>query len=389
VTRRPPLSAGLWGLGLLGAAATVLALATSVGSLAGLPVAVDIQLPPAARALLLGCLISLGLAVALAPPSTSRRELLVAGLAAVGGLAMLVAAPDPYVAAVVVLLLGAGHSMRAGRRTFAVRMRGPALTAVLLGVGWAFLRAGGPLGRVGGLGLALALVAGAGLMPYLADFDREEPTTASALVWTAFVAPALVLALLPRILPAMTIQEGTTFAATLIALGLLNLAWGVIGAWRTSDDVAAWRYSFLADWGLALAGMGLLVRDGREAAYLALLAIVLVRLPLYVRARPALLQSVSMPSGPATVLVGLLLAGAAPFSGFPVRLLELRAATQLWWPFALVLLALMLLYTASSFRLARTLALGRGKEAVGFCLVIALSLALGLAPSLFLALGGF
>jgi hypothetical protein len=98
---------------------------------------------------------------------------------------------------------------------------------------------------------------------------------------------------------------------------------------------------------------------------------------------------VSRPIGPATVLAGLLLAGVAPFSGFPVRLLELRAASQLWWPLALVLLALMLLYGASSFRLARTLGLGRGKEAVGFCLVIALSLALGLAPSLFLALGGF
>jgi hypothetical protein len=389
VTSRPPLSAGLWGLGVLGAAATALALATSVGRLAGLPIAVDVQIPPAARALLLGCLISLALAVVLAPPSASRRELLVAGLAALGGLAALVAAPDPYTAAVVVLLLGAGHAVRAGRRPFAVRMRGPALTALLLGVGWSFVRAGGPLGRVGALGLALALAAGAGLMPYLADFDREEPTTGSALVWTAFLAPALALALLPRILPAMTVQEGTTFAATLIALGLLNLAWGTVGAWRTSDDVAAWRYSFLADWGLALAGMGLLVRDGREAAYLALLAIVLVRLPLYLRARPALLQSVTRPAGPATVLVALLLAGAAPFSGFPVRLLELRAATQLWWPLASVLLALMLLYVASSLRLARTLGLGRGKEAVGFCLVVALSLALGLAPGLFLALGGF
>ena len=79
----------------------------------------------------------------------------------------------------------------------------------------------------------------------------------------------------------------------------------------------------------------------------------------------------------------------APFSGFPVRLLTLRAATQVWWPLALVLLGLMLLGMISSFRLARNLEPGSGTEAFGFYTVIALSLALGLAPGAFLALGGY
>jgi hypothetical protein len=256
-------------------------------------------------------------------------------------------------------------------------------------VGWTFVRAGGPLGRVGGLSLALAVVAAAGLLPYLADFQREEPTTSSSLVWTAFFAPVLALGLLPRVLPTLNVEEGTVFAATLVALGLLNLGWGAIGAWRTADPAAAWRYSFLVDWGLALTGMGLLVREGREAAYLALLGMVVVRLPLYLRARPALLQSSPGRLGATGVLVALLLAGTAPFSGFPVRLLMLRAGTELWWPLVPVLLGLMLLAMPGCFRLARTLEPGQGRAAVGFYAAVALSLVLGLAPAGFLALGGY
>jgi hypothetical protein len=367
----------------------VLALSTSIGSFSGLPLAVDLRVPPAARALLLGCLLALVLAVLLAPPTTSRRELMVVGLAALGGLAALVVVPDALAMAAVVLLLGAGHATLPGRRSFALRMRGPALAALLLGVGWSFVHAGGPLGRVGGLSLALAVVAAAGLLPYLADFQPEEPTASSSLVWTAFFAPVLALGLLPRVLPTLTVEEGTTFAATLVALGLLNLGWGAIGAWRTADPAAAWRYSFVVDWGLALAGMGLLVREGREAAYLGLLAMVVVRLPLYLRARPALLQAAPKRLRPPTVLVALVLAGMVPFSGFPVRLFALRAATELWWPLALVLLGLMLLAIPGSFRLARTVEPGRGEGAFGFYGVVALSLALGLAPGAFLALGGY
>jgi hypothetical protein len=389
VNSRTAQPAWLLGLGLLGAVATAIALWTSVGAPSGLPLVIDVRVPPAARALLLGCLASLILALVLASPQTSRRHLLVVGLAGLGGLAALVVVPDPLAAGAVVILLGAGHASLSGRRSFAVRMRGPALAALLLGIGWSFVRVGGSVGRVGALCLALAVVAAAGLMPYLADFDREEPATSSSLVWTAFLAPVMALSLLPRILPAMSAEEGTTLAATLVALGLLNLVWGAVGAWRTSDDAAAWRCSFLADWGLALTGMGVLLRDGREAAYLALLAMVVVRLPLYLQARPSLLQSPARRIGPTTVLTALILAGMAPFSGFPVRLLLLRATTQLWWPLALVLLALVLLAAPGAFRLARTLEPGHGKEAIGFYVVVAISVALGLAPGAFLALAGY
>ena len=47
------------------------------------------------------------------------------------------------------------------------------------------------------------------------DFHREEPTSSSSLVWTAFFAPVLALALLPRLLPNLTVEAGTTFAAAL------------------------------------------------------------------------------------------------------------------------------------------------------------------------------
>jgi hypothetical protein len=389
VTPRAAPSGWLLFLGLLGAAATVLALASTVDGLAGLRIGLEIGIPPPARALLVGCLLALGLAVALAPPTTSRRELLVAGLAALGALAVLVAVPDTFATAAVVLLLGAGHATRPARRPFAARMRGPALAALLLGLGWFFVRTGGTLGRVGALGLALGLVAAAGLLPYLAELEPEEATSSSSLVWTAFFAPALALSLLPRVLTTLTPGEASVFAATLIALGLLNLGWGGLAAWRIEGDAQAWRYSFVAEWGIALTGMGLILRDGRAAAYLALLALVLVRLPLYLRARPALLQRIPGRLAPVNVLVGLLLAGVAPFSGFPVRLLALRAATQLWWPVALLLLAMLLLYMASSFRLARSLGHPKGREALGLYVVLAASLALGLAPGLFLAAGGF
>jgi hypothetical protein len=56
---------------------------------------------------------------------------------------------------------------------------------------------------------------------------------------------------------------------------------------------------------------------------------------------------------------------------------------------ALVLLGLMLLAMPASFRLARTLEPGRGRSALGLYAAVALSLALGLAPGAFLALGGY
>jgi len=74
------------------------------------------------------------------------------------------------------------------------------------------------------------------------------------------------------------------------------------------------------------------------------------RLPLYLRARPALLQSSPKRLGPPP--------SSSPCC-WPVWLrspasraaAHLRAATQVWWPLALVLLGLLLLATVGSFRL--------------------------------------
>jgi hypothetical protein len=383
--RQAALPPSLLGLAAAGAAATALALGG-----AALPAPVGLDLPPAARVLVVASAATLALTVALLPHRLGRRELVAVGLAALGAQAAFAALSDPAAVAAVVVLVGLGHAARPARTPLARRARGPVFAALLLGVGWSLVHAPGPgwLGRVGGLALALSLAAAAGLVPYLAVVERDEPASSSALVWTAFLAPALALALPPRVLPALSGQEGTVFGATLVALGLVNLGWGTIGAARTGSDVDAWRCSFLADWGLALVGIGLLVHDGFGAAYLAMLSIVLVRLPLYVWARPALRSGERARLGPVNVLLAAILAGTAPFAGFPVRLLVLHAAVQVFWPLALVLLLAMLAWLLHAVRLARTLVVPPGRGAAGLWLTVAASLVLGLAPGVVLAAGG-
>ena len=380
--RLPPPA--LLGLAAAGAGATALALAASA-----LPIATVVRLPAPARALLVASAVVLALAVWLLPHRLGRLELLAIGLAALGAQAGIAAMADPPAVAVLLVLVGLGHAARPSQRPFALRARGPALAALLLGLGWTFVRMPGPdwLGRVGALALALALVAAAGLVPYLAKVDADEPASASPFVWTAFLAPALALALPGRVLGALSGEQGMVFGATLVALGLVNLAWGTLCAWRTAVDLDAWRCSFLADWGLALVGIGLLVHDGLAAAYLILLSIVLVRLPLYLWARPTLRSERPARSGSLNVVVVAVLAGAAPFSGFPVRLLVLHAASQVFWPLAVPLLLAMLLWLAHAGRLARTVVVPSGRAALGLWLVLGLSLLLGLAPGAMRALG--
>src|SRR5258708_2630698 len=109
----------------------------------------------------------------------------------------------------------------------------------------------------------------------------------------------------------------------LIGLGLLNTLWGSVGSWRTANDAAAWRYSFMSDWGLVLCGFGLAIADGRAAALIILVSIVLGRLPLYLWSREALRDKV--PTARAiNLVVAAVLAGSAPFAGFPARVLLLR-----------------------------------------------------------------
>jgi hypothetical protein len=231
-------------------------------------------------------------------------------------------------------------------------------------------------------------VAAAGLVPFLPELDPGEPAPASPVAWTGFFGPALAVALVARIQPGLGTDGAPVYGSLLVGLGVLNLAWGTLGAWLGEGDVAAWRYSFLADWGLALVGLGVVVPDGQAAAYLVLASVLLVRFPLYLWARPVLLGRAQPAMGPGNVLLAAALAGAAPFAGFSVRVLLLRAATEVYWPLALVLGLGMLVWLAHSFRLARTIGAPRGRAAVGVVLALAFSVLLGVAPAALLTLGG-
>jgi hypothetical protein len=384
-SKRPAGAPALLGAAIAGTAAAALVLAAPL-----LPLARLVHLAPAGRVLLLASTAALALTAVLAPHRVARRELIAGGLAVLGGQALLMALTDPLAIAALLLLIGFGFAARPGARPFVERARGPAFAAVLIGAGWAFVQFHGAVwvGRVGALALALGLASAAGLVPYLTAVDAEEPASSSFVAWTGFFGPAVAIALPGRVLPGLPASEGAVFGATLVGLGLVNLAWGTIGAWRTASDVEAWRCSFLVDWGLALVGIGLFLPDGLAAAYLALLAIVLVRVPLYLWARPALLGAQPARLSAPNVLLAVLLAGAAPFSGFPVRLLALGAATETAWPLAIPLVAAMLLGIASAVRLARTLGSHHGWAAVGLWITLALGLLLGLAPSPLRALGG-
>jgi hypothetical protein len=329
-------------------------------------------------------------------PATGRRwELLACGLAGAGGVSVVAALTDPVAVAALILLLGALHAALPARRPLVVRMRGPAAAALLLGGGWLLLHTGtAGAHRAGALAVGLAVAALAGLSPYLQHLDPDEPPAASGLAWTGFLAPALALVVLERVLPLAPAENGI-LSATLVGLGLLNLAWGTIGAWRSGRDADAWRASFLADWGLALVGLGLGVlgsggSEARAAAFLVLISVLVVRLPLFVwwRLRPAREPGVRA-SGPAalTIVLGLALSGAAPFAGFPVRLLLLQAATREAWQLAAALLVAMAVWLLHAFRLARSLGRPAGGPALGLALVLAISLALGVLPSLLILVG--
>jgi formate hydrogenlyase subunit 3/multisubunit Na+/H+ antiporter MnhD subunit len=215
--------------------------------------------------------------------------------------------------------------------------------------------------------------------------------------WTAFFAPAVALVLIAQVLPKLQADEAGVFASLCLALGLLNVAWGVLAAWRATDAAAAWRHTFIADWGLVLCGMGLLTPLvlGGKAAYLLLLSMLLVRLPLYVFAQPAIKSpepggdGERAGGGLIALLVGLALAGAAPFAGFAARLLLLQAAMTVAWPLAVVLLLAMLAYLAHCVRLGSSLGRPSRRTAIGIVVVLGVSTVLGVVPGVFLAVGGY
>jgi hypothetical protein len=329
---------------------------------------------------------------ALSGPQVRRWDLLVSGMIAVGGLAVLVAVPDPVAVGVLLLLLGGLHATLPSRRSFALRMRGPVTAAVLVGVAWLCLHTSSVgAHRAAALALGLAIAAAAGLVPYMQDLDPDEPGPSCCVAWAGFLAVPLALTLPNRVLP-LNGDGVTVFSATLIALGMVNLAWGTVGAWRAREDLEAWRDSFIADWGLVLVGLGIGVSgaagsDGRAAAYLALLAIVLVRFPLFLWARQVVGIRDQPRLGTLNVLLGAALSGAAPFAGFPIRLLLLRAATREAWPLAAALLATMMVWVVHAFRLGRSVGRPTGRLAVGVWLTLGVSLVLGLGSGALIALG--
>jgi hypothetical protein len=339
--------------------------------------------------LLLAATIALGLAVVFAPPRVPRANLLTWGLLGLAGMAAIAVAPTLDLVLLILLVLAVLQARLASHRDFATRLRAPVLAVVLLALGLSLERMQGPvvLERFGAVGIVAGLVAAVGLLPYAHEFDPEESVVASPIPWIAFVGPLLAAAIVSQASEVVPADAGDAFGAMLIGLGLLNMLWGSVGSWRTANDAAAWRYSFMSDWGLALCGFGLAIADGRAAALIILFSVVLGRLPLYLWSRQALREKVPT-ERPINLVVAALLAGTAPFAGFSARVLLLRGATQLYWPLALVLAAAMLVWLPGSLRLGRSMGVPRGRKAVGVAIVLALNVLLGVYPQPLLTLAG-
>jgi len=339
--------------------------------------------------LLLAASAALGLAVVFAPPRVPRANLLTWGLLGLAGMAAMAIAPSLDVVILILLVLAVLQARLASKRDFATRLRAPVLAVSLMALGVAFERMQGPvvLERFGAVGIVAGLAAAVGLFPWAHEFDPEESVVASPIPWIAFVGPLLAATVISQARGVVPGEVGDAFGAMLIGRGLLNMLWGSLGSWRTEGDAAAWRYSFMADWGLALCGFGLAIADGRAAALIILFSVVLGRLPLYLWSRQALREKV--PTGrPINLVVAAVLAGSAPFAGFPARVLLLRGATQLYWPLALVLAAVMLLWLPASLRLGRSMGVPRGRQAVGVAIVLAINVLLGVFPQPLLTLAG-
>lgn len=325
--------------------------------------------------------LALVLVLVVAPATSSRRTLALRGGAGLAGTVAIVAAPTFELVLLVLLALGIVHAAVGGNLPFAVRLRAPMLAVALLALGLVFARVQAPdlVARFAAVGLVAGLAAAIGLLPYLQPFDPNDTVTSSPVAWLAFIGPVLAAVIVTSAQGLLPADAGAAFGTMLIAIGLLNVGWGAIATWLTENGVAAWRYSFVADWGLALCGLGLTVGDGRRAALLVLFGILLGRLPLYMASRRALREQV-VTDRPINLVVAAVLAGSAPFAGFAARVLLFRGATQLFWPLALVLALGMLLWLPGSLRLGRSLGVPRGRQAVGVAVVIAINLAAGLYP---------
>jgi hypothetical protein len=325
--------------------------------------------------------VALVLVLVLAPAAASRARLVATGGTGLVGTILVAAAPTFDLALLVLLATGAVHAAIDGHRSFASRLRAPAVAVSLLALAAVFARVEGPdlVHRLAAVGLAAGLAAVVGLLPYLHSFDPEELVTASPVAWLAYVGPVVAAIVVANAQGMLSVEAGGGFAAMLVGLGLVNMAGGSLAASWTENGAAAWRYSFVADWGLALSGFGIGLPDGRRAAMLVLFTLILCRLPLYVASRQSLRERM-VTERPVNLLVAAALAGSAPFAGFAARVLLLRAATQLYWPLALVLALGMLLWLPGSLRLGRSLGIPRGRQAIGVAIVLAVNVAVGLYP---------
>jgi hypothetical protein len=382
--RRGPLPL-LFGFafGAAGLVATALVVPGGQGAVFGLQLA----MPAPARVVLLGSFVAAALVVLLVPPGADRTPTLASVLAGLSALAAIAVVVEPLVTVLVLLLLAAVQSALPALRPFSERVRAPAFGALLVALG-ALLAAGAsstPILRVSGLAVVLGITAAIGLAPYLQELDPREPAPASPVAWLAFIGPGLAVLLATRLITLLPAEAGQAYAAVLLGLGVLNLGLGSFGAWRSRSGADLWRYSFLGDWGLALVGLGLLSPIGAGGAYLLLLTVLLLRLPLYLLARPALITGRPAETlRPLTLLVAASLFGAAPFAGFAARLLILRAATAAPWPLTVFLVLVMLSWLPPSLRLAQTLGRPTGRLAFGVGVVTLINLGLGLYPNLVL-----
>ncbi len=374
--------------GAIFGAGGVAAVLFSTPGLVSNDIGVQLSVSPAARSLIVVAAVALAFVVILAPARAERSTMLRWGLAALAGMAAMAVAPQLDIAVIVLLALVVVQAAALGRRPYASRLRGPLLAVVLLGLGLVFARMTGPpsLQHLAAVGLVGGLVAAIGAMPFLHEFDPEEMTATSPMPWLTFVGPIVAIVVVARgreLIPSAVDVLG----ALLIAVGLLNMVYGAVAAWRVDNGTAAWRYLFMADWGLAMCGLGLGVADGLRAAMLILFAMLVVRLPLYLWSRQALRENVQN-DRPVNLLVAAALAGSAPFAGFPARVLLLKASTAMYWPLALVIAPLLLLWIPAGLRLGRSLGTPTGRQLVGVGIALAISVALGLYPQPLLALGG-
>ena len=371
-------------LGLGGLAAIVLSTPGLVSDALG----VSLSLSAPARAMLIVAAASLAVVVVFAPERAERSRLLGFGLAGLAGMTAIAVAPTLDVVILILLALVVLQAAAPAARPFSRRVRAPAFAVAMLAAGLVLTRLAGPslLERFGAVGLVAGLVAAVGALPYMHEFDAEESTAASPIPWAAFIGPVLAVTIVMRARELFPSAAGA-FGAMLIGLGLLNMIWGCLAAWRTEADVSAWRYSFSGDWGLALCGFGLALPEAQGAAVLILSSVLLARLPLYLWSRQALRDKVQT-DRPLNLLVAAVLAGSAPFLGFGARILLLHSATALYWPLALVIAASLLLWVPSSLRLGRSLGRPKGPQLVGIVLVLAVNVALGIFPQPLLLLAG-